>query len=199
MQFIPFSLCSFCALSVPEIQAHISSCSLSQSENSNDQLNQSELSIKPQDQLLNQLEPQKATPDKNESLQHINVDVKPSLKREPFNIKQEIVDPLKEELKTNVLAEDNDDDEVLTVSDTSEVTSTNDDQHECKDPGCSFTTKSLSSFKAHMLMHQRKGKVYVINRNFNFIKNKISTDTDFNLFRCAERCEEDLSGMWTKF
>ena len=132
----PHQQCNFCALSESEIVGHIAKCPHGIKENNaNDGGENHEA----------------------EGLLQVNIDVKPSLKREPLaNIKQETVDPLKEEIKT---ANDEDVDDVdscsdvLSVSDASEI---NKENHVCGEPRCSYSTNSLSSFKAHLIMHQRK-------------------------------------------
>ena len=127
----PHQQCNFCALSESEIEGHIAKCPHgSQDTNANNE--------------------------SHEGLLHVNIDVKPNLKREPLtNIKQETVDPLKEEIKTSNEEEVDDScSDILSVSDTSEQN--NKENHVCGEPRCSYTTNSISSFKAHLIMHQRK-------------------------------------------
>ena len=92
----------------------------------------------------------------------VSLDVKPHLKRELISrIKQEATDPLERsaELKkesaeeVDTAAEDEDGlSDVVTVSSDSSTTG----PVGCDEPNCSYVTRSMSSYKAHILMHQRK-------------------------------------------
>lgn len=92
---------------------------------------------------------------------HVSVDVKPHLKREIISsIKQEATDPL--ERKADLKKEsgdgdvDDNDDVVTLTSDNSEQKFDGSGPVGCEEPSCSYVTRSLSSYKAHMMMHQRK-------------------------------------------
>ena len=107
----PHPVCNFCALSVPEIQAHLGQCPL--------RAGTSDTS---------------APGGGGEQLVHVSVDVKPAalLKREPLpSVKQEAVDPLKQEVSPPADDGDGDaaSDGVLAVSATSEKQENN-QQHE---------------------------------------------------------------------
>ena len=85
--------------------------------------------------------------------------MKPHLKRELISIiKQEATDPLERnaELKkesseeVDVAAEDEDGlSDVVTVSSDSSTTG----PVGCDQPNCSYVTRSMSSYKAHIMMH----------------------------------------------
>ena len=135
--------CNFCALTVPEIEAHIQECSLASGQS--------------QDTY--------SAGESLESLYEMSLetqgDVKPHLKRELISsIKQEATDPLernaelkKEFAETEVTAEDDDGlSDVVTVSGDSSSTG----PVGCDEPNCSYVTRSMSSYKAHIMMHQRK-------------------------------------------
>ena len=134
----PTESCNFCAFTVPEIEAHINECSLAPGS-SQETLSQSG----------------------GEFYESLEADVKPHLKRELISsIKQEATDPLernaelkKESAEVEGEAEDEEGlSDVVTVSSDSSTTG----PVGCEELNCSYVTRSMSSYKAHIMMHQRK-------------------------------------------
>ena len=161
----PHPVCNFCALSVPEIQAHLGQCPL----------------------RAGTTDPS-APGGGGEQLVHVSVDVKPAalLKREPLpSVKQEAVDPLKQEVSPPADDGDGDaaSDGVLAVSVTSE-------KQECSWPRCSFATSSRSSFRAHMIMHQRKDVLKDVKKTCPVCKLSFKT-----LFKFKEHLSKHASKM----
>ena len=135
--------CPFCAFTVPEIEAHMSQCSVE---------------VRPSQETASEVLTVAVD---------VSVDVKPQLKRELISsIKQEATDPLerKADLKkeTGEGGEEETEDSV-SVSDVITVSSDSSDPKfddsgpvGCEEPSCNYVTRSMSSYKAHRMMHQRK-------------------------------------------
>jgi len=147
----PNQNCNFCSLSIPEIQTHI--------------VEECNASISISSQVLEY------------------VDVKPqglNLKKEQnINVKQEAIDPLEKntelkaekvdinEVQFNTDCSENSEDvddvgipkeipDSLTIDDDSCSEDDQVDEVVCEQENCSYSTKSISSYKAHRIMHQRK-------------------------------------------
>jgi len=152
----PSQNCNFCSLSIPEIQTHIAECNSSMSTSSQ---SLEYVDVKPQALNL-----------KKEQLSNIKQEAIDPLEKKT-ELKSENIDLIESELQYNFLVDNYENlqnsvdvDDVEVPEETTEILTIPDDtsemdekvQVECEQESCTYVTKSISSFKAHMIMHQRK-------------------------------------------
>jgi len=157
----PNQNCNFCSLSIPEIQSHIAECSSSISLNSQ---SLEYVDVKPQalnlkrEQMINvkqeAIDPlEKKTELKAEKLDYYESNTNVNQNNFVFDRNEHFENS--EEVDDVEIPDDMETSESFTIQDDScpEEVQT---QVECDQENCSYSTKSISSYKAHMIMHQRK-------------------------------------------
>lgn len=158
----PSQNCNFCSLSIPEIQSHIAECNSSIPVNSQ---SLEYVDVKPP-QAFN-LKREHMINVKQEAIDPL--EKKTELKAEKLDINDYETDiSLKSQssylIDNNENLENSEDvDDVDIPNEPSEIFTIQDDSSsggersvECEQENCSYSTKSMSSYKAHMIMHQRK-------------------------------------------
>eukprot|EP00092_Neocalanus_flemingeri_P017907 GFUD01019373.1.p1 GENE.GFUD01019373.1~~GFUD01019373.1.p1 ORF type:complete len:658 (-),score=96.97 GFUD01019373.1:433-2406(-) len=157
----PSQNCNFCSLSIPEIQSHIAECSSSLSPSSQ---SLEYVDVKPHALNL-----------KREQLTNIKQEAIDPLEKKT-ELKAEKLDSIESDTisgnQSNIIVDFNENmhnseyvDDLEIPEETSEIFTIVDDscsevgekvQVQCEQDNCAYMTKSISSLKAHMIMHQRK-------------------------------------------
>ena len=147
----PTQHCNFCALSVPEIQSHIAECSApGPTPNSPTQYvevkPQPLAAVKREQQAAVKLEPvdplERKTDFKAESLEPESGEAEYGKENDPGELEDDVED---------------EEEEIVSIQDDScSEKGEGKEMVHCEEENCVYATTSISSFKAHMIMHQRK-------------------------------------------